>query len=133
VGTEGYTRRFMGHTSRVTALAFSSDGKRALSGGEDNTIRLGDARTGKECRRFEGHTGTVLGVAFGLNGKLILSGGQDGTMRLWDRQTGKEVCQFKGHMGGIHDVAISPEPQVGRVPRASDRQVIVAPPPASSA
>ena len=36
----------------MTVLA---DGRRALSGSQDKTLRLWDLETGAELRRFEGH------------------------------------------------------------------------------
>ena len=39
-----------GHTGKVTALAFSPDGKTLASGGVDKSVRFWDAATGKEIR-----------------------------------------------------------------------------------
>ena len=36
-------------------MAVLADGRRALSGSEDKTLRLWDLETGAELRRFEGH------------------------------------------------------------------------------
>ena len=41
---------FKGHTSDVGSVAFSPDGKRALSGSHDKSVRLWDLETGKELR-----------------------------------------------------------------------------------
>src|SRR4051794_30095778 len=73
----GEVRRFEGHTGPVRRVAFSADGRRALSGsgfpGGDQTMRLWDVHTGKELRRFLGHTSLVVGVAFTPDGKRALS------------------------------------------------------------
>ena len=48
----------------IWAYAFSPDGKRALSGIQDKTVRLWDVETGRCLRVFEGHTSGVGSVAW---------------------------------------------------------------------
>jgi hypothetical protein len=102
-------RCFKGHGAPVYRLAFSPDGKRALSASDDRTICLWEVETGKELRRFKVHTSVLYGVAFSPDGKQVLSGSIDHTVRLWDLQTGKELRRFEGHNGLVSDVAISPD------------------------
>jgi WD40 repeat protein len=64
-------------------VTISPDGRRALSGGVDQTIRLWDLATGEELHCFRGHEGMVNGVAFSPDGRRALSGGSDRTVRLW--------------------------------------------------
>ena len=73
------------------SVALSPDGKRALSGGGDQTMRLWNLETGEEMRTFMGHTKTVWDVAFSPDGKTALSGCSDGKSRLWDIESGKEL------------------------------------------
>jgi WD40 repeat protein len=56
---------------------------RVVTGGEDGTVRIWDARTRAELRRFTGHKGKVTGVAFGPDGRRVASSGEDATVRLW--------------------------------------------------
>jgi WD40 repeat protein len=101
-------RRFEGHTATVTCLALSPDGKQALSGSDDKTVRLWDIQSGKELRRLESPAG-VDAVAFSADGRRALSGGTDRLVRLWDVEAGKEIQCFKGHTGYVLSVAFSPD------------------------
>ena len=50
-------------TMYVQSLAFSPDAKMIATAGNEATIRLWDAMTGKEVRRLAGHQSTVTSVA----------------------------------------------------------------------
>jgi tRNA A-37 threonylcarbamoyl transferase component Bud32/Tol biopolymer transport system component len=102
-------RRFEGHTDAAVAVAYAADGRRALSGSNDNTARLWDVETGKELRRFEGHGDIVTAVAISPDGRRALSASKDGTARIWDTESGKELRQLEGHGGWVWDVAFSPD------------------------
>jgi WD40 repeat protein len=65
-------------------VAFSPDGRLVATGSDDHTVRVWDARTGRELRRYTGHTDTVTGVAFSPDGRQVLSGSDDKTVRLWE-------------------------------------------------
>lgn len=98
----------VGHQSAVTCVAFSPDGKQALSGSEDQTLRLWDLATGKESRLLEGHQGTVYSVAFSSNGEQALSGSIDKTVRLWNLATGQYTHVLQKNEKSIYAVAFRP-------------------------
>jgi WD40 repeat protein len=83
IASEQELRRFNGHKGGVSGVAFSPDGRYALSGGEDHSGRLWEVATGKELHRFDGHQGTVWTVVFSRDGRYALSGSVDKTVRLW--------------------------------------------------
>jgi hypothetical protein len=89
-------------------VAFSPDGKLALSGSEDHTLKLWQVDSGREIRTFKGHSDIVAAVAFSPDGKLALSGSSDSTTRLWNIQTGKEVAQMVAFDDGEW-ITITPE------------------------
>jgi WD40 repeat protein len=88
-------------------VAFSPDGRLALSGSHDTTLKLWEVASGRELKSFSGHTGEVNSVAFSPDGHLALSGSDDHTLKLWEVASGRELRSFIGHTNGINSVAFS--------------------------
>lgn len=104
-------RTLTGHQKRITSLAITRDGKRLVSGSEDNTVRVWDPERGKELLVLNGHGRTVTCVAVSADGQRIVSGGYDRLLRVWDGTTGKVVHALSGHNHLIECVAISADGQ----------------------
>jgi WD40 repeat protein len=77
-------RTFQGHVEWVTSVAFAPDGRTALSGSWDETLKLGRCPPGVYLRTLEGHAEPVTSVAFAPDGRTALSGSWDKTLKLWD-------------------------------------------------
>lgn len=101
-------RAFSGHTEEITAIAFSSKGDLALSGGYDESVRLWDIMTGKELRVLSGHSAWITSLAFSSDASLLVSGSADQTLRLWETHSGREVLCVR-HDGHVNAVAFSPD------------------------
>ena len=99
---------FEGHTGTVNAIAFSTDGSRAASVGDDRVVRLWDVPSGRLARSFAGSNAEGFAVAFSENGKFLLSGGRDRVLRRWDLEKNQATGAFKGHTDSIRCVAVSP-------------------------
>ena len=63
-----------GHTDTVYSVTLTPDGKHAVSGSLDNTLRLWDLTTGVCVREFKGHTDPVCSVTLTPDGKHAVSG-----------------------------------------------------------
>jgi WD40 repeat protein len=100
---------FKGHSGTVNGVAFSADGKRAASAGDDRTIRIWTIPSGKELIFLKGASEEINAIAFSPDGRFLLSAGTDRLLRLWDLQTGNESRRFKGHTDVIRTVAFSPD------------------------
>jgi WD40 repeat protein/tetratricopeptide (TPR) repeat protein len=96
------------HDSMVSAIAFSPDGERIVSGSADKTIKVWDATNGTELMTLRGHEDAVSSAGFSPDSKLIVSGSKDGTIRLWDAVTGDERRTLRGHKDG-GPVSFSPD------------------------
>jgi hypothetical protein len=81
-------REIAGKLGPVTATAMLPDGRRALSGSPDGTLRLWDLESRYQLSQFAGATGPITTIEILPDGRRVLAGSSDGTLRLWDVETG---------------------------------------------
>jgi WD40 repeat protein len=94
-------------------VALGGDGRHALSGSDDRTVRWWDLETGA-CRHvLQGHTGGVNAVALSGDGRHALSGSGDRTLRWWDLYNGSCIARFSWD---YRITALSLSPPRGDVP-----------------
>ena len=97
------------NTKSVSSVAFSSNGKQALSATGDGVINLWTLPTGVQSGSLVGHTGPITDSQFAKRGKYVLSASADSTVRLWNLETSSVEKLYVGHLGAVNDVSISPD------------------------
>jgi WD40 repeat protein/serine/threonine protein kinase len=98
-----------GHTEAVTAVATDASGKRALTAGQDSTVRLWDLDSRRCVATLTGHEGGVSAVALAADGLRGLSGGRDRTLRLWDLTGAHSATVLEGHSETVTSLDITPD------------------------
>jgi WD40 repeat protein len=84
VETRTAVRLLTGHEARVTALAYSPDGTRLLTGSEDKTAALWDVETGRLLTVYRGHAGAVNLLAYSPDGtRVATASGAEPLARVW--------------------------------------------------
>ena len=103
IAAEKAEKTFNGHADTVTAVAFSPDGKKVLTGSSDKTAKLWDIATEKAEKTFIGHTDEVTAVAFSPDGKKVLTGSKDKTAKLWDIAT--DAVEDRAYPFSLYEMA----------------------------
>jgi WD40 repeat protein len=83
-----------GHEGQVRCISVSPDGRWAVSGSVDRTLRIWDLRRGT-CRAvLSGHSDRINSVVITPDGTQILSCSNDHSIRIWDAMSGRARHKF---------------------------------------
>jgi WD40 repeat protein len=80
------------------ALAVTRDGKRILSGGPDNVLRVWDVETQQSIAKWGGHDAAIRCAVASPDNRLVASGNSEGRIVITEM---KEDEQTKQHASGI--------------------------------
>lgn len=108
VQTKQVEQRFI-QGAPIMVVAFSPDGKYALTSGWDGYAKRWDTQTGELLTTYDGCNDHLYGIAYSPDGQYVLAGCHDGVMRLYDAQSGKELRQFTANKESIIGVTFSPD------------------------
>ncbi len=103
----------LGHTFWISSVAFTSDGRRAVSsaGLAGRVIKVWNAGNGRRRYTLWWHRGDVEALAVTPDDRIV-SGSQDGKVCVWDPVSRRRVLTLNGHTNWVSAVAGSPDGRV---------------------
>jgi WD40 repeat protein/DNA-binding SARP family transcriptional activator len=93
---------------RDSALDFTPDGKRLVTGNMDGSITIWDLANRKELITIYGHSNPVGAISFNHNGSLLATAGGGNTVKIWDVESGEELLTLTGHKNEVRAIDFSP-------------------------
>lgn len=83
--------------SRVTACAFTPDGKQLVVATADGAAKVHDVAAGREAISLGAHPFAIWSMVFDRGGERMAAGSWDGTIKLWDTASWQPLQSVKKH------------------------------------
>ncbi len=96
------------HNGRVFCVAWSPDGSRLATGGQDARLVVWDAAEFSPIRSLQ-LPRSIHAMAWSGDGRRLAAGGLDGDLHLFDSDTWEPEADLEGHTDMITSVAWSPD------------------------
>ena len=91
------------------AITFSPDGDTIATGRDDRTVRVFDARSGKQLRVIDGLPWAIFDLKFHPGGNILFAVGRGGEVIVIDTTAGAELAKLIVHEKLVFSIAISPD------------------------
>lgn len=102
-----------GHTLHVSAMRASADGRRVVTSGRDNVVRVFAAATGELLRTLTPQVLLSGALVLSDDGELLAGGTYDSQIMLWDLGGGPDALReprlLKGHTGEVSVLRFAPD------------------------
>ncbi|MEQ8397335.1 c-type cytochrome [Thalassobaculum sp.] len=100
-----------GHDAAANAVAFTPDGHRMVTVGDDGLVLVwstdGSGERRQPLARLTGHQGKILQVDVSRDGRLAATASWDGKVGLWSLDPPAPLTMLEGHQGPVNAVALS--------------------------
>lgn len=97
----------VGKGCSVSTVAVTPDRRRAVTGGDDNKVRVWDIESGRCVHILAGHSHQIMSVAITPDGLRAVSASRDKTLRVWDIERGESLRIVCGHAESVQAVAMT--------------------------
>ena len=97
------------HDHKVTAVAWSPDGRRIASTSADRTMQVWDVDTGKLGFIYQNSSASMNAVSWSSDSRYLAAASNDKTVHVWDSITRNSITTYLGHTGYVTAVAWSPD------------------------
>ena len=97
------------HKAALCFVAFSSDGRWLVSGGEDRFCCIWDVAGRTLHTVLRGHKRRLFAAAFHPWRAHLATASRDHTVRMWDVEKGDMLFTLRGHTNTVRSVAFSPD------------------------
>ena len=105
----GHEMRVLGrHTGKISAVAFSPDGKLVASASHDQTAKVWELATGRLVLSLATKVAGFNSVVFSPDGSMLATCAND-TIQLWAVSTGRLLHSLDGHTAVVSSVAFHPD------------------------
>ncbi|HRQ36832.1 MAG TPA: protein kinase [Chloroflexota bacterium] len=112
-----------GHTSQVSAVAWSPDGRQVASGSWDGTIRVWDVDTGEQVRIIQSND-QFIALDWSPDGSLLAAATWGSPILLYDPVSTQKLGELGGNGSSITRLAWSPDGALLAAAEDSDPTVI---------
>ena len=94
----------------IKTMRISGLGRTALSGDNDDHMRVWDCASGRLVRKTrQPVTGKIVSVGFNHQGALAAAGGSIGAVFLYDMKSGERLAVYEGHELNVSALAFDPK------------------------
>jgi hypothetical protein len=93
----------------TVAYGFSRDGRFFVTGHDNGSTRIWDARTWSKLTLLRGHVQPVRAVAFSPDSRHLATGSDDTTVQVWETDFRSEPTVLRGDAGAVYSIAFTPD------------------------
>ena len=98
-----------GHHDGVSAIQYTADGSRVLTGSHDGSLILWDLANAEAIFQFKVHQGEVTDLVVTPDGRTALSASRNGELLRWDLNDAADLAHYNGHGDMVYDIAYLPD------------------------